>query len=189
MFRTPQISVGSVIFRPALVNLQSGLQPMRVSAPLIKEVVHTDLMVMGHLVYAVAGDIVKHGVSPIRFSPERPGWRALSHEVANPKNGRPLGSRVYLTCDLPDGWTHVRILAVNKHRWVSSSDTGNVVRTFCEYRGEAESNPSMYVNYYRECYLGDLGASKSISTAFLNELEHVFDEDRAREKLFAKQLV
>ena len=185
MFKIPFIQVGTFIMRPALVNLQCGLTPMTVTAPLEKQSVTNVYSVMGHCVYAVAGDLTHTGVAPKRFSSERPGWRALQGEVANPKNGKPLGCRVYLMSDLPEGWTHIKMVAINKHVWSEPMIDGKeVVRTCLEYRGEAESDPSMFTNYYREAYLSDLGASKGrLSKDFLAELDFIFDEGEVRTKL------
>ncbi len=184
MFKVPFIQVGTFIMRPALVNLQCGLSPLVMTAPLEK-MNAGNFQVFGHLLYAVAGDLTHTGVAPKRFSNERPGWRALTGEVANPKNGKPLGCRVYLTNDLPEGWTHVKVVAINKHVWSEPSNDGKeMVRTFLEYRGEAESDPTMFTNYYREVYLKDIGASNGrLSKEFMEELDFIFDEGEVRFKL------
>ena len=185
MFKTPSITIGSKIFRPAVVNVQSGLTPLKCSSPMDKTKITAELAVIGHCVYAVAGDIVHTGVAPKRFTEDRPGWRALQSETLNPKNGKPLGSRIYLTHDLPAGWTHIRITAVNKHSWEERDVEGvSIIRFFNEYRGEAESSSESYALYYREAYLSDLGATKGgLSKDFLAELDFIFDEEGVRKKL------
>lgn len=184
MFKTPQLVVGSIIYRPALINLDQGLIPLTVTATLEKTPIHNGNTIIGHLVYAVAGDLTATGVAPRRFSDGRPGWRALEREVLNPKKGTPLGARVYLANDLPRDWTTIKIVNTIKHRWTELVDGQAVPKTFVEYRGVAASDPSAFVNYYREAYMVDIGTDPvNMSNTLRHELDKVFNEDEVRDKL------